>query len=92
MFRELLYVSIGLILFAGIIILFRTFDTTPGSSLTGFAIREGQQTTPLTGNAVVGQAGQQATQQDIQNITPSVQESQSGGASAEFQVAARIIG
>ncbi|MDP1695023.1 MAG: hypothetical protein Q8L34_05795 [Candidatus Woesearchaeota archaeon] len=90
MFRELFYVGMGLILFAGIIFLFRTFDTSPGSSLTGFAVREGQQTTPLTEKTIVGQP--QMVQQNITDNTPTVQESQSGGASAQFQVAVQVVG
>ncbi len=58
------------------------------SQLTGLAIRDtaGQQTSPLTGNAVRTPSPEEQSQPSNQTETPS-----SGGASAGFQVAVRVI-
>ncbi|MBI1972644.1 hypothetical protein HYS50_01420 [Candidatus Woesearchaeota archaeon] len=85
MFRELLYVSLALLLFAGILLLFQSFDS-PSGSLTGFAVREGQQqTTPLTGNAVVQQQG--LVEQTERNQSAQ----QEAGASAQFHVGVKVV-
>ncbi len=86
MFRELLYVGIALTLFFGVLVLFQSFGS-PNGALTGLAVRDGQQTTtPLTGNAVAQQ--QDVIEQREQNRTAE----QTAGASAQFQVSARIVG
>lgn len=86
MFRELLYVSIGLVLFAGIIFLFRTFDTSQ-SGLTGFAVRDssGQATSPLSGNTLQNSSLDESLEKS--NLTTN----RAGGASAEFQVAVQVV-
>jgi len=86
MFRELLYVSLALLLFAGILLLFQSFDS-PSGSLTGFAVRDttGQQTSPLTGNV----ARDLESEERLEEANRT--EDQPAGASAQFQVAVRVV-